>query len=59
MDGRMSRMSQCTFCARRLEVERDVGRIIHLITREIMIGSREVLESIVRNSGMEVLSERR
>lgn len=41
-EGGIKRMSQWMFCARREGVEREEGRIIQRITREIIRGWREV-----------------
>lgn len=48
LDGRMRRMSQWMFCARREEVERVVGRTIQRMTREMTIGVMGAEERVSR-----------
>lgn len=59
--GRMRRMSQWMFLARRGTVESVVGRTIQRITRDMTRGLRSVDERAERNFGMEVdgMRERR
>lgn len=47
------------FCARRGTVERLVGRIIHLMTREMVSGFKGVDERVWRNVGRGSRRERR
>tara|TARA_R110002060_G_scaffold74843_2_gene84289 strand:+ start:1726 stop:1920 length:195 start_codon:yes stop_codon:yes gene_type:complete len=51
--GKMRRMSQWMFCARRWAVEREVGRINQRMMRDTVRGLREVLDSVRRSCGME------
>lgn len=53
-EGKMSKTSQCIFLARRGTVERVWGRIIHRMTRDIVRGSREVVERVWIKVGREV-----
>lgn len=59
--GKMTRMSQWMFLARRGTVESVVGRMIQRITRDMTRGLRSVDERDKRNLGIEVegLRERR